>query len=204
MAVKRTAVKRNHLLLWVVIGIAILCLSGGLFGSFFALPKIGGPIINLPLPAPPRYEGNVPLSPTETPTLTPTPAPQKVLFPTDMGSAFWPLDPEGKKFISYDLGFIGTPPGNYPFYDFPLFISRSAGGQPYQTIATIQDPGLKNIGDKWETTTTDTEYNVLCKVRLTRIREDYKYKTEFLVSPDYGIGHNGERQWLPPLTFPPD
>ncbi len=152
--------------------------------------------------APPVQPNPVPPA-ASTPNQTPTPTPEKVLFATDMGLTFWPLDPEGKKFIAYGLGFYGTPPGNPLYYDFPLVISRSVGGGPIQTVATITDPSVEKIGDTWNSNLiTDADYNVVFKVKLTRVAEGYKYKVEFFVSPNYGVSPTGERQWLPPATYP--
>ncbi len=127
-------------------------------------------------------------------------------MPTGMGGAFWPLDPERKLYVDYGLGFIGICGDAYqypdPHYDFPLFISRSVGGKSYQIIATIPDPNIDQVGETWESTIEDPEYDTVFKVRITRVAEDYRYKVEFWVSPAYGTLPGGERRWLPPITYP--
>lgn len=145
------------------------------------------------------------LTPISTPTPSPTPTPQqddqgekeKVLF-EDLGVVFWPLDPEGKRFLTYTLGHYGIPPGGpYPLYEFPLVITKYVEGKYAGIVGTIPDPNIDKIGEEWEMVINDTKHNVVCKVKLTRVEEVYKYKIEFYVSPD------GGKQWFPPTTFPP-
>jgi len=128
-----------------------------------------------------------------------TPEPQKVFF-ASLGDVFWPLDPKGKRFVAYVLGFYDVPgPGpEYPLYYFPLAIEKDLEGKNVGVIGTIQDPNIEEIGRSWETIINDAEQNVVCKVKLTRVKEDYKYKIEFYVSPD------GGKQWFSPTTFPAD
>ena len=60
----------------------------------------------------------------------------------------------------------------------------------------ISDPNIDEVGRAWETVINDVGQNVACRVKLTRVDEEYKYKIEFFVSPD------GGNQWFPPTTYP--
>ncbi len=183
---------------WLVIGIIIACvIGGGIVGGNLVFNKatptatIQKPPVQ-PNPVPPAV-----LSENQTTPPTVAPTPEKIFF-ADFGDVIWPLDPEGKRFVAYLLGNLDTPgPGRpYPLYCFPLAIEKCLDGKS-SIIATIPDPNIEEIGRVWETVVNDAAQNVVCKVKLTRVNEAYKYKIEFFVSPD------GGNRWFPPTTFPP-
>lgn len=136
--------------------------------------------------------------PVVAPVATPTPAPvrERVLGPTMMGDIL--VQVGEKKHINYGLGYYFIPPGSadYPQYDFPLILGKGRGND-WQTIAEIADPGLEEIGSEWTLTTKDPDQeNFTLRVKLTRVGENYRYKTDFWFSPT-----NGE-SWLRPARYP--
>jgi len=156
------------------------------------------PVVPSSVEPPAQTETSIPAQPTTPTPTTLNQTPQKVFFGS-LGIVFWQLDSEGKRSVAYILGFFDTPgPGEVNHYCFPLAIEKDLEGRNMGVIGTIPDPNIEEIGRVWETVVNDAEQNVVCKVRLTRVREAYKYKIEFFVSPD------GGKQWFPPSTFPPD
>lgn len=136
-----------------------------------------------------------PVYPGEEPTSTQSTQEEKVLHPTDLGLVFWRLD--GEKYIAYGIGKLSKPRGGtFLLYEFPLFISRTVGGGPWETIITIPDPDIE-IGGGWESPLiTDPDYNVTLKVKLIRVEEVYKYKVMFFASPSWS------EKWFPPTIYP--
>ena len=132
-----------------------------------------------PAQAPPSQGIVVP-----APTLTPTP--EKVLGQTGMGAIIVRLNNE--KIGIYSLLTWFTPPGTPGYYDFPLVLEGPPGGR---IVATITDPNIEESGGEWSSgLIRDPEpgyENFAFNIKLTRvINRTYKYKVEFLSSPDGG------------------
>jgi len=120
-----------------------------------------------------------------------------VLGQTTHGLIIFLLD--RNEHVCYGLGTMFVPPnGKFPLYDFPLFVSKTERGGPWQVITSFPDPNIEKIGGEWKSKfITDPDHkSFILQVKLTRVEEPYKYKTEFMLSPDNGSS------WLPPANYP--
>lgn len=143
-------------------------------------------------PEPPSVE--LPAQTEETSTTpnekeNPDIQPEKILAPTSHGLILWG-SPDGK-YLTYGLGSMFIPPGDqhpYPYYEFPLFVSKTEDAGPDQIFAEIPDPELQEIGAEWQITIEDPDYGerYLLRVKLIRVTESHKYNTEFAISVDDG------------------
>ncbi len=181
---------------WLIISIIVVCVIGGLLGSYFAFWHNPAPSVSS-VPSQVQIANPVPQVPTPAPTSPPQEQRQKVFSPAIYGLILF--DISEKEGVAYGLGGMFTPPGTglFPRYEFPLFVSRT-DVSPVKTLATIPDPNIETIGTKWESALIrDPDYeNFVLKVELTRVTEAQKYDIRFSFSPDNGKG------WLT-AEFPP-
>ncbi len=112
-----------HILLTILV---IVFLAGSGLTAYFMSVKYTGPIINPPNSAQAQLQTS---APTPAPISTPSPVQnQKVLSQTTHGLVLVPLDKNGNN-LSYGLGTYFIPPnGNFPQFDFPLYVSKCENG----------------------------------------------------------------------------
>lgn len=181
---------------WLIISIIVVCVISGLLGSYFAFWRNPAPTASS-VPSQGQIANPVPQVPPPAPTSPPQEQREKVLGPTNQGAIIFDMGEKGH--VAYGLGSMFTPPGSPPFpqYGFPLYVSKT-DGYSWTTLAVIPDPGINQIGNKWESTLIkDPNYeNFILKVELTRVAEVQKYDIRFSFSPDNGKG------WLT-AEFPP-
>ncbi len=155
-----------------------------------------------PTPKSPSVE---PPAPTEEPPTEPSPIPTnpqendkqetKILVQTDLGLILVRMGE--KKHMAYGLGFILNLQIRPPSFEFPIYVSKSENGGPWETITTIPDPNIDQIGSEWETLVKNPDHpNHVIKIKLIRVEEEYKYRVKSYFSVD------GGDSWWKPLIYP--
>lgn len=173
---------------WLIISIIAVCVIGGLLGSYFAFWYNPAPTANS-VPSQGQIANPVPQVPPSAPTSPPQEQREKVLNAASHGLIIFEISE--KEGVAYGLGSMFTPPGTglFPRFEFPLFVSRT-DVSPIKILATIPDPNIETIGNKWESALIrDPDYeNFVLKVEIIRVAEVQKYNTRFSFSPDNGKG----------------
>ena len=118
---------------------------------------------------------------------------------TDLGGYIYDADFT----VSYGLGMVVDPkitdPESELSHIFPLYVSKTEHGGPWQTLTLLEDPRIEEVGKTWVSPLIQDPLHPLhvLKVELARIDEGiHRYRTKFWFSPD------GGKSWYAPIVFP--